>query len=70
MTILGVRCGVGYGRSKQQASTLAAAQALVNLALSAPADDELEGAAEDMPPRDELLAKLEDAAQFEARSTN
>ena len=70
VTILGVRCGVGHGRSKQQASTLAAAQALANLALSAPADEELEGVYEGVPPRGELLAKLEGAAKLEARSTN
>ncbi len=74
VTILGVRCGVGHGRSKQQASTLAAAHALANLALSARPDGDSDGdserVAEGAPPSEELLTKLQDAARLEARSTS
>ncbi len=71
VTILSVRCGVGRGWSKQEASTLAASQALVNLELSAPepdaiGDDGTEGETAELaarwPTSDDVLAQLQAAA--------
>lgn len=74
VTILGVRCGLGKGRSKQEASTLAAAQALANLALCTPEDGAPSTGEQACPEADlegqtGLLAKLQAAAGVDARST-
>ena len=69
-TILGIRCGIGQGRSKQEASALAASQALANLKLSAPEQVPADAVAARWPLPGDVLAKLEAAAGLDARSTS
>jgi len=70
VTLLGVRCGVGQGRSKQEASTRAASHALGILGLGVTEGDGLGGLAGTWHVADDLRDRLLEAAGREDAPTS